>query len=76
MQESGSRAAQFHLKDGRPLIFHSIPESVLRRRAGEILLILMLLAAGMLAATLLAGGRVEAPRASVVRARRAAVVPR
>jgi hypothetical protein len=65
MQESGLRAARFHLKDGRPLVFHSIPESLFRRRAGEILLFLTLLAVGMLAATLLAKSRADPPRQAV-----------
>ncbi len=62
MQDSGLRAARFHLKDGRPLVFHSIPESFFRRRAGEILLFVLLVAAGMLAATLLAKGAPDSPR--------------
>ena len=69
MQEMGSRAARFHLKDGRPLVFHSIPESVFRRRAGEILIFVMLLAAGMLAATLLAKGRASPTRQDMVSSR-------
>jgi len=75
MQESGLRAARFHLKDGRPLVFHSLPESFFRRRAGEILLFVLLVAAGMLAATLLAKGTAEPPRAAV-RTRHAAVARR
>ena len=62
MHPPGSSAARFHLKDGRPLVFHTIPQSVFRRRAGEILLFVMLAAVGLIAATLLAKGRPDPPR--------------
>ena len=45
-------------------MFHAIPESALRRRAGEILIFVMLAAAGLIAATLLAKGRPDPPRAA------------
>jgi hypothetical protein len=61
MHQSSSGAARFHLKDGRPLVFHTLPQSVLRRRAGEILILAVLAAAGLIAATLLAKGRSDPP---------------
>jgi hypothetical protein len=72
MQEMGFRAARFHLKDGRPLVFHSLPESFFRRRAGEILLFVLLVAVGMVAATLFAKGTAD-PARSAVPTRHAAV---
>lgn len=62
MEPSGSSAARFHLRDGRPLVFYTIPRSVFRRRAGEFLLGVMLVAMGLVAATLLAKGRPEPAR--------------
>ncbi|HWC65553.1 MAG TPA: hypothetical protein VG777_05685 [Thermoanaerobaculia bacterium] len=42
-------------------MFHTLPQSVFRRRAGEILLFGALAAAGLIAATLLAKGRSDPP---------------
>ena len=61
MHRLASGAARFHLKDGSPLVFHTIPESAFRRHAGEIVVAVMLAAAGLIAATLLAKGH-EPPR--------------
>ena len=52
-----ARAARFHLKDGRPLIFQSLRPSRLRRYAGEIALTLLMAALGLIAASLFAKGR-------------------
>jgi hypothetical protein len=71
MHQSSSCAAQFHLKDGRPLVFHTVPQSLFRRRAGEIMLFAALAAAGLVAATLLAKGRSDPPNARVPPARSA-----
>jgi hypothetical protein len=54
-----ARAARFHLKDGRPLIFHSLGPSRLRRYSGEIALTLLMAVLGLIAATLFAKGRPE-----------------
>ncbi len=62
MNPSRSTAARFHLRDGRPLVFHTIPRSVFRRHMGEIALALMLAVVGLIAATLLAKGRPDSPR--------------
>jgi hypothetical protein len=64
MQTLGSDAARFHLQDGSPLVFRTIPRSVVRRHVGEIVLALMLGAVGLVAATLLAKSRPEPSRAS------------
>lgn len=61
MHHTSSDAARFHLEDGRPLVFHTVPQSVFRRRAGEILFFVMLAAVGLIAATLLAKGRPDPP---------------
>ena len=62
MPDSGisSHAARFHLKDGRPLVFLSLRPSRLRRRAGGIILTLLMATLGFIAATLFAKGRPEA----------------
>jgi len=62
MPEPGfnARAARFHLKDGRPLVFQCLSTSRLRRRAGGIVLTLLMAALGFIAATLFAKGRPEA----------------
>lgn len=74
MPEPGfnSHAARFHLKDGRPLVFQSLRPSRLRRRAGEIVLTLLVAALGFIAATLFAKGRPDArPGAASLSARSA-----
>jgi hypothetical protein len=48
------------LKDGRPLVFQCLRTSRLRRRAGRIVLTLLMAALGFIAATLFARGRPEA----------------
>jgi len=53
-------AARFHMKDGRPLVFQCLRTSRLRRRAGRIVLTLLMAALGFIAATLFARGRPEA----------------
>lgn len=63
----GRSAAQFHLKSGRTLVFRAVPRTVIRRRAGEILFTLFVIAAAAVAATLFASprpGRGPAPRAA------------
>lgn len=51
-----SQCARFHLKDGRTLVFKTIPRSLLRRRAPEIALALLVAVLGLLAAELFAKG--------------------
>ena len=53
----GSRAARFHLPDGRALIFQTLRPSILRRRAGEIALALLMALLGLIARSLFAKGR-------------------
>jgi hypothetical protein len=67
MHQISSDAAQFHLKDGRPLVFHTVPQSLFRRHTGEILFLVMLAAVGLIAATLLAKGRPDPPRSEAAR---------
>ena len=62
-----ARAARFHLKDGRPLIFQSLRPSRLRRYAGEIALTLLMAVLGLIAASLFAKGRPD-PRPARPRA--------
>jgi hypothetical protein len=47
----------FHLKDGRRLVFYPVRKSSLRRRTGEVLAVAFVLVAAALAATLLAATR-------------------
>jgi len=66
MPEPGfnAHAARFHLKDGRPLVFQCLRPSPLRRRAGGIVLTLLMAALGFIAATLFARGHPDARPAS------------
>jgi hypothetical protein len=59
-RDFSSHAARFHLKDGRPLVFLSLRPSRLRRRAGGIILTILMATLGFIAATLFAKGRPEA----------------
>ena len=72
----GSRCARFHLKDGRSLIFQTIsrrPRRPRRHRAREIVIVL-LVALGLVAATLFAKGLGRADARAVRSTRGAAVI--
>jgi len=57
-------SARFHLKDGRPLVFHTVDRSFVRRRAGDILLIFIIGLLGFVAANLFARTHADARPAS------------
>jgi len=59
-RDFSSHAGRFHLKDGRPLVFLSLRTSRLRRRAGGIILTILMATLGFIAATLFAKGRPDA----------------
>jgi hypothetical protein len=64
---------KFHLKDGRPVVFHCVRRSNLRRRAGEALALAFVLIAAAFAASLLTASR--SPRPSLHSETRGAPVP-
>jgi hypothetical protein len=63
-------SARFHLQDGRPLVFHAVRRSFVRRLAGEILLLFLVAVIGFVAANLFARSRPDgrAPGATITAA--------